>query len=113
MIDYTLILSANYSTSKWALNGDSYDGLTWLSDTPKPTQSELDALWESTQDSYAKNSCKTKAKKLLADSDWSVLPDVGLANSADFVTYRGILRGLVLNPAVNPEFPTEPTPVWQ
>jgi hypothetical protein len=49
MIDYTLILTKKYAGSSWTLNGDSYDGLTWLSDTPKPTQDELDALWESTQ----------------------------------------------------------------
>jgi hypothetical protein len=49
MIDYALILSTNYAGSQWTLNGDSYDGLTWLSDTPKPTQAELDDLWESTK----------------------------------------------------------------
>jgi hypothetical protein len=53
MIDYSLILSTNYASSQWSLNGDSYDGLTWLSDTPKPSQSELDALWESTQAAVA------------------------------------------------------------
>jgi hypothetical protein len=53
MINYTQILSVNYVGSEWTLNGDSYDGLTWLSDTPKPTQSELDALWESTQATVA------------------------------------------------------------
>ena len=59
-----------------------------------------------------KDACKAQAKALLAASDWSVLPDVGLANSADFVTYRGILRGLVTQPQVNPDFPTIPEPVW-
>lgn len=49
MIDYSQILINNYPNTQWSLDGDSYDGLTWLSDTPKPTQSELDALWESTQ----------------------------------------------------------------
>lgn len=53
MIDYTQILSINYAGSKWMLNGDSYNGLTWLSNTPKPTQAELDALWESTQTTVA------------------------------------------------------------
>ena len=53
MIDYTLILTTNYAGKSWTLNGDSYDGLTWLSDTPKPTQAELDALWESTQATVA------------------------------------------------------------
>jgi len=53
MIDYTQILTINYVGSQWTLNGDSYDGLTWLSDTTKPTQAELDALWESTQATLA------------------------------------------------------------
>ena len=43
--DYTAVLSANYSTSEWVMNGDDYDGLIWLSDTDKPTQAELDAAW--------------------------------------------------------------------
>ena len=53
MIDYAQILTINYAGSQWTLNGDSYDGLTWLSDTPKPTQAELDDLWESTQATVA------------------------------------------------------------
>lgn len=44
-IDYTAVLTANYPGSRWTLNGDTYDGLTWLEDTPKPTQAELDAAW--------------------------------------------------------------------
>jgi hypothetical protein len=113
MIDYTHILSVNYPGSQWTLDGDSYDGLTWLSDTPKPTQSELDALWPATQDAAAKENCSSTAKSLLAASDWSQLPDVGLKNSAEFVTYRGILRGYAIQPVVDPVWPTEPTPVWE
>lgn len=45
MIDYATILSVNYPTAQWTLNGDNYDGLTWLDSTPKPTQAELDAQW--------------------------------------------------------------------
>lgn len=59
-----------------------------------------------------KDACKAQAKALLAASDWSVLPDVGLKNSADFVTYRGILRGFVTQPQADADFPIEPTPVW-
>ena len=47
MIDYAAILTANYSGTTWTLNGDNYDGLTWLDETPKPTQAELDAQWPS------------------------------------------------------------------
>lgn len=59
-----------------------------------------------------KDECKAQAKALLAQSDWSVLPDVGLANAADYVAYRGILRGLVTQPQVSPNFPTIPEPIW-
>lgn len=45
MIDYALILITNYVGAHWSLNGNDYDGLTWLDDTPKPTQAELDAQW--------------------------------------------------------------------
>jgi hypothetical protein len=49
MINYSLILTTKYFGKQWFLDGDSYDGLTWLDSSPKPTQAELDALWESTQ----------------------------------------------------------------
>jgi hypothetical protein len=113
MIDYSQILVLNYSGKQWSLNGDSYEGLDWLDASPKPTQAELDALWPATQDVNAKENCSTQAKSLLAASDWSQLPDVGLKNSADFVTYRGILRGYAIQPVVDPVWPTEPTPVWE
>lgn len=48
-IDYTLILATKYRNSQWTLNGNTYDGLTWLSDDPMPTQPELDALWPQVQ----------------------------------------------------------------
>ena len=45
MISYSTILLMKYPNTQWSLNGNTYDGLTWLDDTPKPTQAELDALW--------------------------------------------------------------------
>ena len=33
----------------WVLAGDDYSGLTWLDDSPKPTQAELDAAWPQVQ----------------------------------------------------------------
>jgi len=50
MIDYTKILEYKYPTAEWTLNGDDYEGLTWLSDTPKPSKSTLDGLWAEVQD---------------------------------------------------------------
>ena len=48
MIDYPAILTRHYAGSEWTLNGDEYSGLTWLSDSEKPTQEELDGLWDAT-----------------------------------------------------------------
>lgn len=70
MIDYALILSSHYVGAEWTLNGDSYDGLNWLSDTPKPTQAELDALWESTQITLAtKEAERKRSAAYVAEAD--------------------------------------------
>jgi hypothetical protein len=49
MINYTEILSVNYPNSEWVMSNNDYSTLQWHSNTPKPTQSELDALSESTK----------------------------------------------------------------
>jgi hypothetical protein len=112
MIDYSLILAKHYAGKNWALQGEDYTGLTWTDESPKPTQSELDALWVSTQDNIAKTTCKDEAKKRIAATDWAVLPDVGLANKTAFETYRATLRELIKNPVAEPTWPTEPEPIW-
>lgn len=48
MIDYSAILIRHYQGSEWVLEGEEYEGLTWLSDTLKPTKEDLDALWDET-----------------------------------------------------------------
>lgn len=59
-----------------------------------------------------KDACKAQAKALLAQSDWSVLPDVQITNKAAFDNYRAILRGYVISPVTDPTWPTEPQPNW-
>jgi hypothetical protein len=63
MIDYAQILSLNYVGKQWTLHGDSYDGFTWLEESPKPTQDELDALWESTQTALAEKKLQAETAK--------------------------------------------------
>lgn len=53
MTDYAEVLAANYPDAEWTLNGETYDGLTWLSDTPKPSQAELDDAWPAVQQAQA------------------------------------------------------------
>lgn len=56
---------------------------------------------------------KAAAKRWLAATDWTQLPDVGLANVDDFIAYRAILRDVVKNPvAGNDVIPIAPDEVW-
>ena len=75
MIDYTKILAMHYVGSHWTLDGDFYDGLTWYSDTPKPTQAELDALWETTKATLA---AEKQAKEDIRNSALAKLAALGL-----------------------------------
>ena len=75
MIDYALILSVNYAGKQWSLNGDFYEGFDWLDNSPKPTQAELDALWESTQAAVA---AKEQAAKDVKASALAKLAALGL-----------------------------------
>jgi hypothetical protein len=63
-VDYAAVLTANYSGAIWSLNGDTYDGLDWQDDSPKPTQAELDAAWP--QVDYANQCATVEAARLLA-----------------------------------------------
>lgn len=55
---------------------------------------------------------RAQAKSLLAASDWSMLPDVNIANKAEFESYRAVLRSIMTNPMLNPVWPVEPTTIW-
>ena len=59
-----------------------------------------------------KNNCKEESKKRIANSDWSVLPDVKIQNKAQFESDRSKLRELIINPVEIPVFPIEPDPIW-
>ena len=41
MTNIAFTLTHSHPDSEWTLDGDDYAGLTWLSDTPKPTEQEL------------------------------------------------------------------------
>ena len=94
----------------WAVNGEV---IRWLDETQtEPTRQELDDEVARLTALQPLNDCKNFAKKLIALTDWAVLPDVGLVNQADYTTYRAALRALIINPVADPVWPTEPTPEW-
>ena len=48
-MDIPAILSRKYVGSLWTLNGDDYEGLSWLSEGSAPTKKQLEALWPEVQ----------------------------------------------------------------
>lgn len=46
---YSQILTELYVGFEWALSNENYDELVWLSDSGKPTKSELDGKWQAAQ----------------------------------------------------------------
>jgi hypothetical protein len=58
-MDIAIILSKKYPGSEWFLDGDSYEGLNWLSDTDKPTKKELEDFWSEVQEELVS---KTQAR---------------------------------------------------
>ena len=63
MIDYAQILSHKYTGSEWTLNGNDYEGLTWISETNKPTKAELDKLWQTVKAEIEQEKISTVAAK--------------------------------------------------
>jgi hypothetical protein len=99
--------------AQWVLRGEEFSGLEWLDQVQTcPTEEEINAEIARLDGIYPLDACKQEAKRRIASSDWAVLPDVGLSNKADFETYRAALRNLIISPVANPEWPTEPDPIW-
>jgi hypothetical protein len=77
MTDYAAVLAFDHPSSEWTLNGDDYSGLTWLSDTPKPTKKELDDAWPVVQ---AEIAAKAAAKVATRASALAKLAELGLTD---------------------------------
>lgn len=85
------------------------------------TTAQIAELKQQEKDNWMANN-KQQAKNLLAQTDWTTIPDVTnpamsnpyLANSVDFIDYRNQLRAIVFNPP-NTEiiFPVIPVEDWQ
>jgi len=66
MTDVAFTLTHSHPDSEWTLDGDDYAGLTWLSDTPKPTEQEINAAYPLAVKALAS---KEKARlKVLSDA---------------------------------------------
>jgi hypothetical protein len=67
-MDIPAILSAKYAGSEWTLDGDEYAGLTWLSDNAKPTEKQLESLWDEVQQEVAYKAVEIARSKAYRES---------------------------------------------
>jgi hypothetical protein len=75
-MDIAAILESKYPNSQWTLDGDSYEGLIWLSDSAKPSQEELENLWDEV---FAELQAQAQAKIDAKASAISKLQALGLS----------------------------------
>jgi len=61
---------------------------------------------------YTLEEVKAHAKKLLEETDYTVLPDVNLTNKNEFVDYRNLIRILYTSPRLTSWWPEKPKAVW-
>lgn len=55
---------------------------------------------------------KAKAKELLEQTDYAVLPDVNITNKDEFILFRANVRVAYLHPNQSYNFQDVPTPIW-
>lgn len=112
-INYVLN-SKNYKYSGEVPNNTEkeYNSIKWEDSRKKPSWEEIKILWSEIEKNLLIIYCKSNAKTLISNSDWSVLSDVQIQNKSEFIAYREILRNYILNPVENPIFPPEPSPIW-
>jgi hypothetical protein len=114
-------LRALTPTAIFAVQGDTYAGIEWLSpEIPMPTEQEVTAEQATLTAQEPLNACKQQASQLLYETDWTTIPDVAdpatstpyLVNVQDYVVYRNALRQLAVYPVANPVWPTKPVSQW-
>lgn len=108
-------LSELVPNAKWHLVNDDYANIDWhpSNQCKKPTIDEIKQKIAELEKRLAIKVCKQKAKELLAESDWAMLPDVNLANKKDFELYRAELRKLAVDPIANPLLPEKPKAIFE
>mgnify|MGYP003338831895 CR=1 FL=1 len=84
-----------------------------FTDNEEGTAEEQETAYRATIDEQTKALNKAEASRLLAETDWVVLPDVTtLTNKDVFITYRKALRDIAVNPTVDAVFPEKPDTIW-
>jgi len=109
-MDIPAVLQYLRPNEEWTLNGDDHDGLTWLSETTKPTLDECQKAWKEIEHDYRLRPIRAKRDALLAASDWTQISDVSVDAKA-WAAYRQKLRDLpetIKDPTVEIDWPEPP-----
>ena len=102
--------------AEWIINGDSYEGITWLSsDITQPTKSEVTSKIAELEAGEPLRLLRRDRNQKLKMSDWTQGSDVPSKIKTPWATYRQELRDLPANHTPsdrslsNITWPTEPT----
>jgi hypothetical protein len=89
-MDIPLILNYLRPGETWELNGDTYDGLTWLDETPMPTEAELEAAWPAAQQAWQDNLAAQAAAR---DAAIAHAKSLGFTDAMIAVMYPNLANG--------------------
>lgn len=112
MINFIELLESNNYFKNYSCK-DKYDWETFIFENLNDKPSKM--IINQWINDIPLKKCKSQAKQLLINSDWSELPSVieQLENANEWKSYRMEIRKFIINPIENPVFPSEPETRWK
>lgn len=94
--DITHVLPILYPGVTWSLSGDSYSGLTWPVELPRPSEEEIRTKIDELQEGEALRLLRIERNRRLAETDWITLRAyrTGQPVPADWAAYQQALADL-------------------
>jgi hypothetical protein len=103
---YRRAIGEMYTIAKFFVE-ETYDSLVWWEDTPKPSDEDILAYYESSKTEWAFIQMIFKRNMLLVECDYCALPD--FPDRDKWIVYRQLLRDLPANWTTDTPFPQLPT----
>ena len=109
-MDVTAALQSLRPGAEWSVNGETYEGLTWLDKTQtKPTEEEINQEIERLKALKPMRLLRVHRDKLLAEIDWVTIRSYnqGVPVPEEWVEYCQALRNLpeTATPVLDPTSP--------
>jgi hypothetical protein len=85
-----------YPNAEWSIYNDTYEGLTWMSNTPKPTLEELQNAWNEIKNEVIWEPIRMIRDDKLKETDWIITKhfELGTPIPENWKNYRQALRDL-------------------